>query len=374
MLPRILQLRDETENVRRIPRPIIDALLAGQFGRLTIARELAGLELPTAEVLAVYEMLAGAEASVAWIVWNNSLPCLFSRFLAPDARAEIFGNDAWLHASSTRPSGRAALTAEGYRVTGRWSLVSGCELAEWLALRCVVEENGQPRMLQPGIPEVRFMFLRRGEFEILDTWYTGGLRGTGSHDVVVKDRMVARRHSLSPADGCSLNAVVARIPIVCTLAAGYAAQVLGIGQAAVDALMALTRSKVGTDPGPALGERPAVLACIVRHRAALAAARDHLHACVTRQWQTAAAGQGADPQGIIATWGAAQHTIDAGKAAVEAMYSAAGASSIYTSSPLERAHRDLHAMAAHVIAQPMWIEDAGRVLLGGRPNNPLFAL
>jgi len=29
-------------------------------------------------------------------------------------------------------------------------------------------------------------------------------------------------------------------------------------------------------------------------------------------------------------------------------------------------------MAAHVIAQPMWVEDTGRVLLGVKPVNPLY--
>ena len=55
-------------------------------------------------------------------------------------------------------------------------------------------------------------------------------------------------------------------------------------------------------------------------------------------------------------------------------FSLAGASALYTSSPLERIHRDMHAMAAHVIAQPMWIEDTGRVLLGAKPVNPLYLI
>ena len=44
------------------------------------------------------------------------------------------------------------------------------------------------------------------------------------------------------------------------------------------------------------------------------------------------------------------------------------------SSPLERTHRDLHAMAAHVIAQPMWLEDTGRVMLGRSPVNPMYLI
>jgi len=57
---------------------------------------------------------------------------------------------------------------------------------------------------------------------------------------------------------------------------------------------------------------------------------------------------------------------------VLAMHALAGASALYTSSPLERAHRDLHAMAAHIIAQPNFVEDTGRVQLGLKPLNPLY--
>jgi len=73
-------------------------------------------------------------------------------------------------------------------------------------------------------------------------------------------------------------------------------------------------------------------------------------------------------------YGAAHHAMAQGRAAVGAMYALAGASALYTSSPLERMHRDLHAMAAHVIAQPMWVEDTGRVRLGQKPLNPLYLI
>jgi alkylation response protein AidB-like acyl-CoA dehydrogenase len=33
-------------------------------------------------------------------------------------------------------------------------------------------------------------YLPKGAYRILDTWYVGGLRGTGSHDIVVDDVFV----------------------------------------------------------------------------------------------------------------------------------------------------------------------------------------
>src|SRR5688572_13779682 len=126
LIPLIRRLRDETEADRRIAGPIVERLRATRLCRMAIAEELKGLALPVCDALDVYEALSGAEASVGWIVWNSALPCLFGRFLARSGRDEIFGDPAWLYASSTRPTGRAAVAADGYRISGRWSLVSGC--------------------------------------------------------------------------------------------------------------------------------------------------------------------------------------------------------------------------------------------------------
>ncbi len=371
LLPLIARQREITENERRLARPIVDALIYTGLCRGAIARELGGLALAPTEALSLYETLARAEASVAWIVWNNALPSFFGRFLAPPARAEVFADPTWLYACSTRPSGKAAIEADGYRVTGRWALVSGCEFAEWICVRSVVEENGAPRLLAPNMPEVRMVWLRRGEFDILDTWYTGGLRGSGSHDVIVTGKIIPKRLTCSPLDGSSLEGPIGRIPIVCNMAAGYAAQLLGLGGAAVDALIELSLNKPAIDPGPSLKERPAVLATVVEHQTRLAAAREHLHGVVGRQWEMVENGA-ATAVSVADVFAAAHHAMAQGRAAVCAMYAAAGASALYTSSPLERMHRDLHAMAAHVIAQPMWLEDTGRVRLGSAPVNPLY--
>ena len=154
---------DKTEASRNVAPPIVDDLRGGRLCRLAVAAELAGLETPVDAALDVYETLAYADASVSWIAWNNSLPCFLSRYLSAATREEVFADPRWLYACSTRPTGRAAVAADGYRVSGRWGIVSGCELAEWILLLCVVEENGSPRMVAPGTPELRFAFLRRAK-------------------------------------------------------------------------------------------------------------------------------------------------------------------------------------------------------------------
>jgi hypothetical protein len=77
---------------------------------------------------------------------------------------------------------------------------------------------------------------------------------------------------------------------------------------------------------------------------------------------------------ITALWAAAHHAVDAANATLEGAYAAAGTTALYTDCPLDRAQRDLHAMLRHIVAQPVWLEDAGRVTLGMAPTHPLYAL
>ena len=371
--PLIVRLRDDTETKRNVADSIVDRLRDGRLCRLAVAEALAGLEVPLHHALDVYETLAYADASVGWVVWNNALPFYLGRFLAPAARGEVFGDPRWLYACSTRPTGRATRTADGYRVSGRWGIVSGCELAEWILLLCVVEENGAPRMLAPNTPEMRFAFLRRGDYEILDTWHVGGLRGTGSHDIVADNALVPNARTLFVAEPSTLDSPLGRVPIICSMAAAYGAQALGVAQSAVDTLVELTSTKAPPE-GPALRERPAVLADIARQSAALEAARTYLHACAERLWRTAEAGGPPAIEEITALWGAGLHAADAAETAVDRMYADAGINSLYTTCPIERAHRDMHAMRRHIVAQALWLEDAGRVRLGAAPVHPLYAV
>jgi len=371
--PLVESLRDETDAVRNIAPPIVERLRDSRLCRLAMIEELAGAELPLEAALDVYETLAYADASVAWVAWNNALPCYLGRFLTSDARAAVFENPRWLYACSTRPTGRAAATTEGYRVGGRWGIVSGCELAEWILLLCVVEENGDPRMSGPDEPDLRFAFVRRKDCRILDTWRTCGLRGTGSQDVVVDDVPVPHALTLSVAEPSTLDGPLGRVPIICSMAAAYGAQALGIAQSAVDTLIELTSTK-NPPEGPALRERSPLLADIARHGAALDAARTYLHACAATLWRTAVAGGPPAIDEITSLWGASLHAADAAEKAVDAMYAAGGISSLYTGCPLERAHRDMHAMRRHIVGQALWLEDAGRVRLGAKAVHPLYAV
>ena len=67
---------------------------------------------------------------------------------------------------------------------------------------------------------------------------------------------------------------------------------------------------------------------------------------------------------------AAANATRSAAAAVDIVFTAAGAAVNYRRSLLQRALRDIHAVTQHIGAAPLQYESAGRMLLGLPPLNP----
>jgi alkylation response protein AidB-like acyl-CoA dehydrogenase len=372
LIPMIREQRQMTEDNRCIAEPIVQAIRKSDLCRMLLDTGGSSQYTPE-EWLTVLETLGGAEASVSWLIWNNTLPCLWARFLDDAARARIFGDSSRLFAGSTRPTGQAVTTQGGFRLSGRWSLVSGCELADYVHLMSLVHEDGKPRMLAPGQPDLRVLFVPKGRYTILDTWHVGGLRGSGSHDVVVDDVFVPVEDSFAPAPPVASNSPLAQLPIIPMMVAGIGAQFLGMARAAMAVTIEILRNKVSVDPGASIRERPSVLADIASYSAAVAAAESHLHTSMAALWDKVKH-QLPTVEDRSALYSAGLYAATVVRAGVVAMHAAAGTTALYVDCPLERSIRDLQTMERHIAAQPHWLEDAGRVLVGHEPINPLFMI
>jgi alkylation response protein AidB-like acyl-CoA dehydrogenase len=103
-------------------------------------------------------------------------------------------------------------------------------------------------------------------------------------------------------------------------------------------------------------------------------ARAWLHASVQQAWEALhARGQVACEARADLLLAAANATRSAA-AAVDIVYTAAGATANYRRSPLQRALRDIHAATQHMGTAPQQFESAGRMLLGLQPLQPLILL
>ena len=89
------------------------------------------------------------------------------------------GGSDWINGS-----GVARKVEGGYRVSGRKIFTSGAQAGDVLMTGAVLEEGGERSVLHFGAS------MKAAEVQILDTWHTLGMRGTGSHDVVLDELFV----------------------------------------------------------------------------------------------------------------------------------------------------------------------------------------
>src|SRR5215467_12823651 len=121
------------------------------FFRIYLPGAYGGLDLTPMQAMEIFEELARGDASVAWCVWNGNTHWTAAQ-LAPEAARTVYADFDVITANSTRASGQAQVVDGGYRVNGRWSLVSGCELATWMVLLCVIYKGEKPRLTPEGAP------------------------------------------------------------------------------------------------------------------------------------------------------------------------------------------------------------------------------
>jgi indole-3-acetate monooxygenase len=369
--PRILAERDAIERERRLPEDLARDLARAGFFRIFLPAAYGGLDLAPMDGIAVFEELAKADASVAWCVWNGNTHWTAAQ-LSPEAAGTIHAEPDVITANSTRPSGQAQIVDGGYRLSGRWSLVSGCELASWMVLWSVVHEDGKPRLTPSGSPDIRFMLLPSARCEIIDTWTVGGLRGTGSHDVAVRDEFVPSAYASGFFDPYALPERRYRVPAFARVIPGLGAMALGIARTAIETLGEIAGAKTPMRTTQMLRDTPDAQTRVSQAEALVRSARLFLFDSVERLWKRLLATGEVTMEARAHARLAASHAVANAVQAVDLMYVAAGASAAYTTCPLERAFRDIHVMTQHIGVHPRVMHSTGRVLFGLEPDTPLL--
>ena len=368
---RILTERDHIEAARRIPEDLARDLAHAGFFRIHLPEVYGGLDLTPMEAMEVFEELAQADASVAWCVWNGNTHWTAAQ-LASEVARTIHADPDVVTANSTRASGRAQIVDGGYRVSGRWSFVSGCELATWMVLLCIVHEAGEPRISPAGAPENRFMLVPARDCNIIDTWTVGGLRGTGSHDVVVRDVFVPSSYGSGFNDPHVLPEPRYRLPPFSRVIPGLGAMALGIARTAIETFGEIAGAKTPQRTTQMLRENHGAQVRVSQAEALARSARLFLFDSLDRLWSTVVATGEAPMEGRAHVRLGASHAVSSAVQAIDLLYLGAGGSSIYTSCPLERAFRDVHTITQHIGVHPRVMETTGRVLFGLEPDTPLL--
>jgi alkylation response protein AidB-like acyl-CoA dehydrogenase len=153
-------------------------------------------------------------------------------------------------------------------------------------------------------------------------------------------------------------------PLFGLLSIGIAAVALGIARGAVADFLELAGAKTPAGGRRTLAERSTVQAELARAETTLRAARGLVLDEVEQAWEAAQGGGAISDQRRAGLRMAASYATDVAAEVTTAMYHAAGGSSIYDSSPLQRRFRDVHVATQHAMVAPTTWELTGRLLLG----------
>jgi len=371
LAPSISARSAEIESERRLPLDLLDQLIAAGCFRMLTPRSHGGLEVDLLLSMEIIETIAAADGATGWTVMIGSESPMLLALLPRSRFDQIYANTPdVIVGGGFAPRGQAAAGAGGYLVSGRWDFASGCQHTRWLFGNCVVTENGQPRAgLLPGSREIRAMLFRSDQARIIDTWEVSGLRGTGSHDIEVKNLRVPTDDSLDIFMGQScVPGALYKAPVV-SFALHIGAVGAGIARHALADIIALVQTnKKRLYTGSAIADSPLFHHRLAQAETSLRAARELLMAESRAVWQSSLVGRSPTPSETARVVGSVAWAAQTAASVVDTCYTAGGGTALYSSSPLQRHLRDIHTLTQHAAVNEAMLARAGAFLIGRSPD------
>ncbi len=333
LAPAIAARAHETERLRRIPADLFAQLREAGLFRLYQPARFGGYELPYGSLqLALSSLIGAACGSTAWVQSVLAVHGWMLGSFHDAAQRAVWGeNPAATIATATSPvDGVGRAVSGGIALDGTWEFASGCECADWIVFRANVAELG-----------ARWCVVPRSSVEIVDVWYATGLRGSGSQNVRVHDLFVAGELTRDVLALRGSSRPFYGLPYIGVFQFAVCVPVIGLARGALAHFQAETRRRPERQRNAARQLRFAQSTCEVE-AAQLLLAR-------TAGELTAAATEGR----LVKTADRVRFKRDAAfaahlcRSAVDRLVQAGGAHGIADANPMQRALRDIAAIASH---------------------------
>ena len=176
----------ETEAAARLSDDMNQRFVEAGFYRAIQPRRFGGYEVSVPDFMRVMMEVARGCAESGWVLALTAGHAhLFAGFPA-EGQIEVYGADGEFRAPGVPPpSAKAVPVAGGYRVTGGWDYVSGCDIATHFI--------GGALAIDPATEAPAgsiLIVIDRADYTIVDNWHMIGMQGTGSKRIEIKDLFV----------------------------------------------------------------------------------------------------------------------------------------------------------------------------------------
>jgi alkylation response protein AidB-like acyl-CoA dehydrogenase len=345
----------ETEEQRRIGDDVIERMREAGLFRVLQPALYGGYEYGFEVFAELVATIGRGCGSSAWVYGLGAVHQWLAASFPKAAQDEFWADSGAIAAGSYAPVGTTLSVDGGYRSSGRWSFASGCDNAHWYLLATMVPPADGEGMGRPC-----FLLVPREDARIEDNWYTMGLIGTGSKNIVAQDVFVPAHRVVAIPDlaagtapGTHLHTnPLYRQSFLSVVPSVLVAPILGVAEGALSdfAEMASARTTRGAVAGGQrrMADFATVQSRIAEAKGCIDAARLMLFRDLGETYAMAARGE---PTSLdIRLRNRLDHAFCTRLLvqAVDALFLATGGQGIFLEAPLQRAWRDAHAAAAHV--------------------------
>ncbi|TFY88202.1 flavin-dependent monooxygenase [Pseudomonas nabeulensis] len=367
LVPVLKERTAQADRDLKVPSESIADLQAAGLLRALQPRAFGGYEVDPRTFFEIQSILAEGCMSTAWIYGVMGVhPWQLARYPV-QAQREVWGDDqSVLICSTYMPAAKVTVVEGGYRISGRWGFSSGSEHCQWVFLGGILPPDGAIAA------EHGTFLLPNTDYRIERNWDVLGLRGTGSHDIVVEDAFVPAHRvqrtnnwtpEATPGRQVNTNPIYA-IPFAQVFSRAVSTSAIGALQGAINEFRDNAARHIGKH-GARTAEDPVAQTAVAEAMITVDSLRLVLERNYEHLMSLARAGEYPDTETrLLYRYQSAYVTNICAERANDLLRSMA-ASGLYNTNPVARLFRDLHQARGHIANNFMaYGRSYGAVLLG----------
>ncbi len=354
--PLLRQRARQTEQERRVSTEVTDLLKQAGLYRAVQPRRFGGFEFGLEELRRLAFEIGSACTSTGWCFGLGAATSWILGMFPGAAQADVWGRSAdTLVAACIAPSGKAVRVDGGFKLRGRWGFASNCDNASWMALGAMLDdEEGQA-------PRPMFLLVPAGQYQIVDTWHTVGLSGTGSKDISIDAEVFVPAHRTvsfaevldQEAPGAQVNeGALYRIPFLSgfppLLANCAVASLRGALDEFVDSVAGRATKGAFAGGGSTIAQFGHVQTAVAQGEAVVDAAQLILQRDLRVTTELTSSGVKIGTAQRIEVRRGHAYAVRLCAGAIDELYDVVGGTGIHLDGGVQRAWRDINAVAHHI--------------------------
>lgn len=168
----------EADHNSSISQKIADLIREEEIHRLILPKEYGHPQLDWRTFVDLVSTVGYHNLSAAWITYFFSAHNAWVSYYPKEVRDEVINSGGFV-ADVFAPIGVVEEVQDGYIISGKYNFVSGINFSEWVGVGAMMQFPDSDRPERVGV------LLRVSDLEIVKTWDSLGLRGSGSNTLIV---------------------------------------------------------------------------------------------------------------------------------------------------------------------------------------------